>query len=634
MKKIESLNNARKTVLKLEKEINAISSNLSKVKNKDHTTMKKIINNINYLLTKESIEKNLNNKDMNYESEENKENEEYYNIRKSNKNQYHNSDRNIDYLLLYNKQKNKNIKNNIEKNINTPYFNRKSYSSSKINIDVNANNTSNEHTLFKDYKSNIIKNKNNNEGIDDSNRNIIINYSCNNDNKSNKTNLMTYSKPKLMVENSKLSSKNKNSNRNNTSTSSKNNNEKIRNAKYFSLNEKNKKNSKNKENSILNTLYYNYKDNAENNILKNDFFNEYKKKIAFSYEEPEIYDKEKNKNYKFNKKEEYKYESKKDILSSMKSNKKLILEKKLKKNQDKDNTINNLYNNYNNFNHQNNLNYIYNTHQKNYLDLDLDEKNLSKINSPEKFIKNAKNNYIYTNENQNGIKSNDSHFHEYYYNTPANRKSQDSLKKNRSKSFNPTNVFIKKNIDTEPGDTNCNNNIDKLLNMLNANNINDAILRINNLLKGENDLVKLKQFYNNGFNMNDKNFDIDFNFSWLSKIVKKYKSNEIYRNFCKNIMMQFKIKNFEDFKRFVKDIIKNKKKNDALIYDIEDISNEEEFYLNNKNSKNYSNDNYNKRKNIRDIPNNGGNIYNQNNNIQFSNPKDYKIITEYMNTYY
>ena len=36
MKKIESLNNARKTVLKLEKEINAISNNLSKVKNKDH----------------------------------------------------------------------------------------------------------------------------------------------------------------------------------------------------------------------------------------------------------------------------------------------------------------------------------------------------------------------------------------------------------------------------------------------------------------------------------------------------------------------------------------------------------------------------------------------------------------------
>ena len=51
---MKNLNNMKKTVLRLEKEISAISDNLSKVKNKDHTTMKKIINNINYLLTKES----------------------------------------------------------------------------------------------------------------------------------------------------------------------------------------------------------------------------------------------------------------------------------------------------------------------------------------------------------------------------------------------------------------------------------------------------------------------------------------------------------------------------------------------------------------------------------------------------
>ena len=49
MKKIESLNNVQKTVLQLEKEISAISNNITKVKNKDHATMKKIINNINYL---------------------------------------------------------------------------------------------------------------------------------------------------------------------------------------------------------------------------------------------------------------------------------------------------------------------------------------------------------------------------------------------------------------------------------------------------------------------------------------------------------------------------------------------------------------------------------------------------------
>ena len=628
MKKIESLNNARKTVLKLEKEISAISTNLSKVKKKDHSTMKKIINNINYLLTKEAIEKNINKKDMNYEIEENKENEDYYNIRKSNKNQYHNSDRNIDYLILYSKQKNKNSnKNSNEKSINAPYFNRKCSSSSKINIDVNTNNASNEHNLFKDFKSNVIKNKN--ERIDDSNRNKIINYSCNNDNKLYKSNLMTYSKPKL-------NSKNKNVNQNSTPINSKSNNDKIRNVKYFSLNGKNPKNE-DKESSILNTLYYNYKDNTESNILKNNFFNEYKKKIAFSYEEPEIYDIKNNKDYKFNKKEEYKHESKKDIISSINSNKKLILEKKLKKNQKKEKKINQIYSNYNNFNHQNNLNYLYNNHKKNYLDID--EESLSKITSSEKMLRHKNNNYINFYENQNDIKSDDSYFYSNKYNTPANYKSNrevhDSLKKNRNKSFSPTSLFVKDNIEKETNNANGNSQIDKLLNMLNANNINDAILRINNLLKSENDLVKLKQFYNSGFNINNKNYDMDFNFSWLSKIVKKYKSSEIYRNYCKNIMMQFKIKKFEDFKKFINDIIiNNKMQNDDFIHNIEDISIGDEYYTNNKNSKIFSDVNYNKRKNYNNIQNNGGNIHSQNNNIQFTNPNEFKIITEYMNTYY
>ena len=51
---MENLNNMKKTVLKLEKEISAISNNLSKVKNKDHSTMKKIIHNINNLLAKDT----------------------------------------------------------------------------------------------------------------------------------------------------------------------------------------------------------------------------------------------------------------------------------------------------------------------------------------------------------------------------------------------------------------------------------------------------------------------------------------------------------------------------------------------------------------------------------------------------
>ena len=118
---------------------------------------------------------------------------------------------------------------------------------------------------------------------------------------------------------------------------------------------------------------------------------------------------------------------------------------------------------------------------------------------------------------------------------------------------------------------------------------------------------------------------MDFNFSWLSKIVKKYKSSEIYRNYCKNIMMQFKFKKFEDFKKFINDIIiNNKMQNDDFIHNIEDISIEDEYFTNNKNSNNFSDVNYNKRKNYNNIQNNGGNIHNQNNNIQFTNPMNLK----------
>ena len=83
MKKIESLNNAQKTVLKLEKEINEISSNISRVKNKDHTTMKKIINNINYLLTNDNQSNKYYPKEINYLNypEENKKNEENQDIK-------------------------------------------------------------------------------------------------------------------------------------------------------------------------------------------------------------------------------------------------------------------------------------------------------------------------------------------------------------------------------------------------------------------------------------------------------------------------------------------------------------------------------------------------------------------------
>ena len=56
---MDNLDNMKKTVLKLEKEISAISMNLSKVQKKEHSKMQNIIQNINNLLNKESKQNNI-----------------------------------------------------------------------------------------------------------------------------------------------------------------------------------------------------------------------------------------------------------------------------------------------------------------------------------------------------------------------------------------------------------------------------------------------------------------------------------------------------------------------------------------------------------------------------------------------
>ena len=224
MNKIESLNNAQKTVLKLEKEINAISNNLSKVKEKDHSTLKKIINNINYLLIKDAHENNLHNNEI-YEQkgingiEEIDEDQINRQLNTDINNQYnYNSVKNNDYLSLVNKQKNN---NNKSRKINKQYFNRKCISSSRINTNIEDKYYINAYN----YNKNInISTKEN------SHRNKIIGYSNKNYCKTN----MTYSKPRLLTEYSK---RNSNANFNiKTNTSIKN--EQNKNMKYSTLNEK------------------------------------------------------------------------------------------------------------------------------------------------------------------------------------------------------------------------------------------------------------------------------------------------------------------------------------------------------------------------------------------------------------
>ena len=651
MKKIESLNNAQKTVLQLEKEISAISNNLTKVKNKDHTTMKKIIHNINYLLSKNGYEKNLYQKEINEEKESNKKEETKCKIKK-NYQYISNNDKNIDYFLLLNKQKN----NNSQRNSNKPYFNRKCLSSSKIN----NNNISEEKKYFYNYNKESINipNKENKENKENNNRNKIINYSENILSRAN----MTYSKPRLLTEYSKRNSNNNISYKNNTfNKNNRGSTGQIKNVKYLTLNEKvnnSCKNSMHKKPTILSTLYYNYKDNTENNtFLKNNILKEnINKKKAISFEQPEINNKQKDlKDFIYEKEEKkiskYEYPN---LESTSKKNKKFISDKKAKKN------IKLNINNYNkNFFLKNKSNLNHNYNNGDFLNLKFEDEDLNKDSiTDKKNIRNEKDNYIFSYGNQNMKKINNvlnynNNNIEKNFNSWGNYKTQGNIKdhnnnylrQNISKSLNSKNIMMNNsNIKKNKFQNNSNNDIgnDKerinlLLNMLNANNINDGIMKVKYLLNYEKDINKLKEVCS--INNNGK-YKIDKNGRWLSSIINNYKRNEKYKNFCQNIMIFYKIKNFEEFKIFIKSLLSKNRKNKRDYSNGKTINgklDENNYYdkkintiVNNKGN----NSNLNKGNNLYIEENDKDNCSHNSQDIKFSNIENLKIITDYMHTYY
>ena len=638
MKKIESLNNAQKTVLQLEKEISAISNNITKVKNKDHATMKKIINNINYLLTKNGYEKNLYKKEIGEEKEENKK-EEHKN--KVNKNYQYSSknDKNIDYLLILNKHKN----NSSQRNPNKSYFNRKCLSSSKINNDITEENK----YLYNYNKTNENLPKEENKEIN--NRNKMIN---NSENIFNKVNI-TYSKPRLLTEYSKRNSNNNIIYNNNTFNKNyRGSTGQIKNMKYLTLNEKANnscKNSKNKKPSILSTLYYNYKDNTDNNaFLKSNILKENNNsKKAISFEQLEISNKQKDIRDLIYEKDE----CTKDLESKSKKTKKLYSNK-----NEKNHTKLNINNKNCFINNKCELNNNYKN--GNYLYLKFEDEDLKKNNIiDKKNIRNEKDNCIFSYGNQNMKKLNyvfdynnkiESNFNSWgNYKTQGNIKSHNNnnLRQNISKSLNSKNIMMnnssiknnkfKNNSNNDNDIGNDKEKINLLLNMLNVNNINDGLMKVNNLLNYEKDINKLKEIYS----QNNEN-KIDKNGKWLSDIIINYKRNEKYKNFCKNIMIFYKIKNFEEFKIFIKTLLNKNKRNKKDYSNGKSIN--EKFYDNNYLDKNINktdnnkpnNSNLNKGNNLYIEENDKYNCSHNSEDIKFSNIQNLKIITDYMHTYY
>ena len=667
---MENLNNMKKTVLKLEKEISAISNNLSKVKNKDHSTMKKIIHNINNLLSKDTqknnIYKNENNNYINNIEKDQKTSDN--NLIKKSDNIPNNNERNTDYILTpFNKNKKNDLKRKVE---NQQYFNRKSNSSSRINCNIisEGNNQNYSKKFFGPYKSknNVtnenLKNANTNRN---NNNNNIIDYT--NNKILNKTNQMTYSKPKLKNEcskkNTKLNINSDNYNNNNNNNNITNNifykksntltkkeikeSESITNLKYLTLNEKTnqiiKENNLTKPENIYN-LYYNYNNEGEKKALFEENKN-ISNKLFCTYEQNGINKKDNYLNNieydeigtKNNLREEYKVESQRGILLNNKKNKKIIFERKSKRNntfniKSNPNIRNPLSHNYNvNSTHIFNSKYTINKARNNSL-LSLDEENKNK-NELSDIIFNNKKRYIFDKNNSND------NIYVIHTNSTEKKNKINYITKNISH-LNLEKVNFssdEKYENTDTSEDKDKDKINKLLYMLNVTNLDDAIQKVGNLLKYEKYINKLKELYNEPHKRNNYN-EQNNNLYWVSSIIKRYKKNEKYRNYCKNIMEQNEINHFNEFKNFIDNILIKNRKNTGFIIEVKNILCEDEYNSNNKNIKNLKNINkmnYEASKNIKEDINKLMNNSDNSNDIKFTqNDDNSKNINKYLLTHY
>lgn len=212
--------------------------------------------------------------------------------------------------------------------------------------------------------------------------------------------------------------------------------------------------------------------------------------------------------------------------------------------------------------------------------------------------KNNTNNYskdfndIITNKN------NDYNNYDYLsiYNNNINQKKQ--YNKNQSEN----NKYI--NIDEEK--------YNKLLLILKSNNIDNAIIKIDDLLKYEEFINKIKYLYdknNNSYFKKCKGTNMKDIFSWIELNIKQNKiyKDELkkYKTFCGKLTKEFNVDCFDKFKNDIMKAVNRNKKEQNLVYS--------------KNNNNLNNGNKNITNSNKENISINSEFYNNKGNISFKN---------------
>ena len=119
--------------------------------------------------------------------------------------------------------------------------------------------------------------------------------------------------------------------------------------------------------------------------------------------------------------------------------------------------------------------------------------------------------------------------------------------------------------------------LDQIIKLMNVQNIDDAILKLKKLKKRKEFYYKIKNIYCQSRNTNSYNNIIPAEnecekiISWVKYINTENKEIELYEHLCKNIMYDNNIKNFNEFKIFLNEILRNMKKNEKFFGNLKQI---------------------------------------------------------------
>ena len=222
-------------------------------------------------------------------------------------------------------------------------------------------------------------------------------------------------------------------------------------------------------------------------------------------------------------------------------------------NKKKNNTLTNLL-------IKNKKDFIYfNRNKQNYIKQNTKSNKANKIKTY--YFKNRNDNYKERNRKMNtlqqtniikNIRDNDEDIHENY--------------KNNSDSSN-NNINI--DIDNE---NNENKEIKELLKSLKLKSINDLKLKLKEYQTTDiftNRVISL--FYKCNTNIAKDEIDLNDILYWISSLVKNKKENDEYKSYCKNLMKENNIKNFEEFKSFIDKILNKNIQNNNFIGGVKKI---------------------------------------------------------------